>query len=163
MNPRVCSRRIGRLALSNVQYHYKTRNELVEGLLSVYLDDFKAMIGGRSVAGKADLHALVRDLLAEEADSDEIRFSIALTSFAEQSEVAQGFENFYGQFYTELTDFLSQVSGVDAETVAINEAASLLLPLINGYGLVSKSLGMSPAELADEMAELLWDLITSGE
>lgn len=150
------------ITLSNVQYHYKTRDDLLDGLLESYIEDFRRLISTyseQSTSGQDNLRHLIQNILREQAENDEIRFSLAITSFAEQSEVNNHLNDFYEEFYTLVANFLGQLTGKPNYSPGITRGASVLVPFINGYGVASKSLGLDSDELAQELTEIVWLII----
>ena len=151
------------LSLSNVQYHYKTRDELIKGLLSVYIDDFKLMVSEYPANGKEDLKRLIQEILIVESDNDEVKYSTALTSFAEQEEISQYFNEFLSEFYDLFCECLGRISGKDSVNSGIQKAASILVPLVNGYGLASRCISLNPQDLATELSEIVCNFINLKE
>lgn len=150
--------------LNNVQYYYKTKTELVDGLLQEYLNDYKTeLVDSFESAGqgKKGLATLIKRILFEEAKENEIKLSVAITAFAEQAEFSQKLNNFYNDFYALLQDYLKQISGKKRVDLAIKKGASLLLPVINGYGLVSQSLSLNAKSTAEMLTDTIWEMISS--
>ena len=151
------------LALGNVQYHYKTKTDLLNGLLLWYVEEYRNTLlqtmGGAEV-GKEGLRTLIRVVLNEETNRDEAKLSMSIVSCAEEETLMQQLDAFYDDFYGLLADFLSRVSGKPVESACVQTGASLLLTVINGYGMVSQQLRVTTEVMADELTEMIWSRVT---
>ncbi len=151
------------IALGNVQYHYKTKNDLLNGLLSWYLAEYRhALLQAMDEAecGKKGLYSFIQMVLDEETGSDEVRLSQAIVSCAEEETFARAILAFYDEFYVLLADFLGRITGNPVDSVCVQIGASLLLTVINGYGVVSYQLGFNTEVMADELTTMLWNRMT---
>lgn len=148
--------------LNNVQYYFKTKADLIDGLLSNYTEESKnALLENvqQSGNGKQGITSFIASICQSETIEDEIKLSIALTSLAEQEEIGIRLHHFYSDFYNLLFDFFQQVSGKDKKALCLHQAASLLLPFINGYGLVSKNIDLDYVDTSEMLSDLLWNMI----
>ena len=99
-------------------------------------------------------------MLNEEAGSDEIKLSLAIVSCAEEEALTHQFAAFYDEFYALLADFLARIAGKPVESACIHLGASVLLTVINGYGMVSQQLGINTDVMADELTLMIWDKVS---
>ena len=152
-----------KIALGNVQYHYKTKTDLLNGLLAWSLDQYRAALLQTMDAaepGKEGLQSFIRTVLNDEADSDEIRLSLAIVSCADEETFARQITAFYDEFYALLADFLGRIAGKPVKSPCIQAGASVLLTVINGYGTVSQQLGVNTNVMADELTAMIWSRVT---
>jgi AcrR family transcriptional regulator len=146
------------MRLNNVQYYFKTKYELIDGIFSQYLSDSKKTFAAYiEASGKeqSGLESFINSVCEEEQQEEEIVFSIALTALAESDAFRARLSDFYDDFYQQLTDFLKTISDKKEVDISVHHAASILLPFINGYGLVSKNLGVNAQASAQQLTELL--------
>ena len=153
------------LALGNVQYHYKTKTDLLTELLAWYLSTYKNLIQQKmdeAAPGEEGLHRFIKFVLSEEEDSDEIKLSLAIVSAAEEEILVKQLDVFYGDFYALLAVFLGRIAEKPVRSVCIKKAASVLLTVINGYGMASQQLGVSTKVMSDELTAMIWSRLTAG-
>ena len=152
------------IALGNVQYHYKTKTDLLSGLMVWYVDENKRALQqtiDELEEGKKGLRAFIYSALKDETDSDEIKLSLAIVACAEEEALTHQFAAFYDEFYTLLSDFLARIAGKPVKSAGIKTSASVLLTVINGYGMVSQHLGVNTQVMADELTEMIWNKVSS--
>ena len=152
------------ITLGNVQYHYKTKTDLLSGLMVWYVAENKHALlqtMNELEAGKEGLRALIKFVLSAEADSDEIKLSLAIVSCAEGEALTNQFAAYYDEFYALLADFLGRIAGRPVESECIQTGASVLLTVINGYGMVSQQLGVNTEVMADELTGMIWGKVST--
>lgn len=152
------------IALGNVQYHYKTKADLLSGLMVWYVaENRQALLHTMNdvEAGKKGLRAFIHAVLVDETDSDEIKLSLAIVSCAEEQALTHQFGAFYDDIYAVLADFLGRIASKPAESACIQTGASVLLTVINGYGMVSQQLGINTEVMADELTVMIWDKVSA--
>ncbi len=150
------------LSLSNVQYYYPTRVALLEGILAGFVEEYQEYLSGHLIAqggSKETLTAFIREILVDESRNDEIRFFRSLFTFADQDSLAGQLDAFYTEVYRLLCTGLGRLSGRAADSTPVHRAASLLLPYLNGYGMVCGSLGLGLEESARDLAGCAWELL----
>lgn len=150
------------LSLSNVQYYYPTRLALLEGILAGFIEEYQDYLSGHLVApggSKETLTAFIQEILVDESRNEEIRFFRSLFTFADQDSLAGQLDAFYSEVYRLLCTGLGRLSGREADSSQVHRAASLLLPYLNGYGMVCSSLGLNLEESARDLADCAWELV----
>lgn len=154
------------ISLSNVQYHYKTRDDLYHGLLGVYTSHLKGILStyfDHSSSGEENLRRFIQGILLEEAQEDEIRLALAITAFAEKTVTNNHLNDFYGEFYSLISDFLAQIAEKPTDSADITRGASLLVTFINGYGIVSNQLGLEADDMVQELTKIIWGAINDSD
>lgn len=150
------------LSLSNVQYHYGTRTALLEGILSGFVDEYREDMTrylDSAGDGREALTGFIREILADEANNDEIKFFRSLFAFTDQDALAGQLSAFYRDVYRLLRTGLARLSGKDEDCAAVHRAASHILPFLNGYGMVCGSLGLDLEGSARELSRCAWELL----
>lgn len=153
------------LSLSNVQYYFKTRAEILDGILEGFVEDYRAYLGRLGELRNGGLDALrgfIREILREESDNEEKLFFRSLFSFAESEVLGGRLDAFYREVELLLRAGLAELAGLGAEDPAVGRAAAILLPYLNGYGMVSGVLATDLDECARLVAELVWGIVHSG-
>lgn len=150
------------LSLSNVQYYYPTRVALLEGILAGFIEENQDYLSGHLVApggSRETLTVFIREILVDESRNEEIRFFRSLFAFADQDSLAGQLDAFNVEVYRLLCTGLGRLSGREADSPPVHRAASLLLPYLNGYGMVCGSLGLNLEESARDLAGCAWELL----
>lgn len=154
------------LSLSNVQYHYPSRVSVLEGILGSFIEEYQDYLSRQldaSLGGRVALRAVIREILADESRNEEIRFFRSLFTFADQDSLSGQLDTFFGKIYRLLCTGLGRLAGQAADSPQVHRAASLILPYLNGYGMVCGSLGLGLEESADELARWVWELLSPKE
>jgi len=152
------------LAPGNLQYHYKTKTDLLTELLAWYLEIYRNLIlqtMDEEIPGEEGLRTFIQVVLSEEEDSDEIKLSLAIVSCAEEEALLNQLDAFYAEFYELLAEFLSRIAEKPLRSVRVKKEASVLLKVINGYAIVSQQLGVNTKVMADELSAMIWSRLTA--
>lgn len=150
------------LSLSNVQYYFKTRAEVLDGILEGFIEGYRAYLTGLGElrdGGARALRGFVREILREESNNDEILFFRSLFSFAERDALGARLAAFYGEVELLLRVGLAELAGLRADDRSVKRAAAILLPYLNGYGMVSGVLATDLEESAELVAGLAWEVL----
>lgn len=153
------------LSLSNVQYYFKDRAELLGGILEGFVEGYRAYLAGLGElrgGGLSSLSGFIREILREESDNEEILFFRSLFSFAENEVLAERLDAFYREVEQLLRAGIAGLAGLGAEEPAVRRAAAILLPYLNGYGMVSGVLALDLDESAGLVAAWVWDTLGLG-
>ena len=150
------------LSLSNVQYYYPTRVTVMEGILAGFIEEYQDYLSGQlhpAEGGRETLTAFIQEILVDESRNEEIRFFRSLFTFAYQDSLAGQLDAFYSEVYRLLCPGLGRLSSRVADSPPVHRAASLLLPYLNGYGMVCSSLGLGLEESARDLSGCAWALL----
>jgi AcrR family transcriptional regulator len=151
------------ISLGNLQYHYKTKDDLLEGMLDWFLIEYTReleLLEPTENRGPGSLTALVREILEDESDEAEIPFLRALLILSDERRLMKKLEEYFSGMYDVFRRGLARVGGIDADSPAAHKAASLLMPFVQGYGLVRPSLDCDIACVSQMLSEQLWTLLT---
>lgn len=152
------------LSLSNVQYYFKDRAELLDGILEGFVEGYREYLAGLGElrgGGLPALRGFIREILREESDNEEILFFRSLFSFAESEVLSERLDAFYREVDAILRAGLAELAGLETEAPAVGRAAAILLPYLNGYGMVSGVLATDLDESASLVAEWVWGIVNS--
>jgi AcrR family transcriptional regulator len=148
------------MSLGNLQYHYATREALLEALLASFIANYVALVQAQSFQPTGDL---LRDLAhilrtgLELLDKSEAsRVFKELWAAAQQSDsLAAELTKYYrdlARFYETTLQSLDPT----ADERKINRAVSVLMPLLEGYCVTRSALPHDKDELAE-----IWASATS--
>lgn len=156
--------------LNGVQYYYKTKVDLIAALFDGYLEEYQAGMAeliANCGDGKAGLHTFIENCLTTEASPEELKLTVAFTALAEQEEVfSQRLNSLFDALYQSFITFLAHACGKSPDDELVIDGASLLLPYINGYGLVYNNIGRDAKRSASLLTDVIWQAVggaSSGE
>lgn len=141
------------MSLGNLQYHYATREALLEALLASFIANYVALVQDRPFQPSGDLRRDLSGLVSsglELLDStDASRVFKELWAAAQQSD---SLAREMTRYYRELAGFYAQtLRSLDAaaDEDRINRAVSVLMPLFEGYCVTRSALPHDRNELAE--------------
>lgn len=147
------------LSLSNVQYHYKSREQLLIGMTEYHLAQCRgALVRGVERAGELTLRSVLRVSLCdvevwESAPAFRELFALARL----EDGVSQRLNDYYAAQLQELAGLLSTLAPVSkARSV---EIATLLMTSIEGAYLLRAATPVSMERLADQLEETALTLL----
>lgn len=155
------------MSLGNLQYHYATREALLEALLASFIANYVALVRDRSFQPTGDLKRDLSDILSsglELLDKTEAsRIFKELWAAAQQSDsLAAEMTAYYGElarFYAQTLRSLDAAAGDDN----INRAVSVLMPLFEGYCVTRSALPQDRRELAEIWARAISATLDAAE
>ncbi|GAB5462369.1 TetR/AcrR family transcriptional regulator [Hoeflea alexandrii] len=141
------------MSLGNLQYHYATREALLEALLASFIANYVALVRDRPFQPTGDLQRDLSDILSsglELLDKTEAsRVFKELWAAAQQSDsLAAEMMRYYRDlagFYAQTLRSLDQTASEDR----IGRAVSVLMPLLEGYCVTRSALPQDRDELAE--------------
>jgi AcrR family transcriptional regulator len=155
------------MSLGNLQYHYATREALLEALLASFIANYVTLVRDRSFQPTGDLKRDLSDILSsglELLDKTEAsRVFKELWAAAQQSDsLAAEMTAYYGElarFYAQTLRSLDAAAGEDR----INRAVSVLMPLFEGYCVTRSALPQDRRELAEIWARAISATLDAAE
>jgi AcrR family transcriptional regulator len=162
------------MSLGNLQYHFPTRVDVLEGLLAADVEGYRQVFeslrrGNRS--GRDLLFQVLLRALSDAGHQDEIAVFRALFSFNEP-EIGAALQRYYRELYTLLETGLAQLTAapgaVPAEdpahpTAAVRRAASLLFPYLDGFETTRGYLPLNPGEIAEMLTDVVLGILGDSE
>ena len=156
---RKVSERAG-ISLGNLQYHYATRDHLLEALLHRFLGQYEDGLQNTEfdLCGylAEDLHRLFLSILSnpEFAGCAAVFKEVwaAANQNPELQTVLVAYYRRLGRFYGEV---LGTVAGPEAAPDRIELAVSILLPLLEGYCVTKAALGRPVSRVAEDWAAVV--------
>ena len=143
------------ISLGNLQYHFKTRAEVLDALAGGFLEDYMAAV--RVALGRADesdLEAGLLFLLTQEVDEDCAVVFKELWALSHRDKACRAaLESYYGALRQCLAEWLvGMVPGGDENALA---AAGLLIPYLEGYCITRPYIAGDPGQMATRLAVLI--------
>ena len=149
------------MSLGNLQYHFKTKSDLIQGILKRYIGIYKIEFEKfiyDSNKGRKVLEQFIKKILIDEVNDDD-PFFIALYGFAEQKGMDIPLKFFYGELFTLLGQALEEIADSPCSPEAIYRGTALLLPYIEGYGSVGSYVKLDHDEMSILLADTLWNIL----
>ncbi|MFW5489089.1 MAG: TetR/AcrR family transcriptional regulator [Desulfovibrio sp.] len=145
------------MSLGNLQYYFKNKDELLAGVVDEYFDrcalHYNTAFAERCPEGRREtIEFLVRYGMAY-ADSEIGKVFRELWGIAARNKTIAGHMDDY---YREYTVELAQVLAPFAKSPdCVSRVVSLMLPFVEGYGLVAGSLPSSTEELTEFIVNIV--------
>ncbi len=149
------------ISLGNLQYHFKTKVELIQGVLKNYIEIYKAEFEkfiDAGYKGRDGLNVFIRMILIDETNEDD-KFFIALFTFLEQKGIEVPLKYFYDELFTILGQVLEKIADFSCSPESIFRGSSLLLPYFEGYGSVASFVKLDHDEIARLLADTVWGIL----
>lgn len=151
------------MSLGNLQYHFKTKSDLIQGMMKRYIDlyriEFDKFIQCNN-KGKEGVKEFIRMILIGESNDDGDQFFIALYSFADHKGMESPLQYFYRETFSMLGEFLETIAGFSCSSGAIYRACSLILPYIEGYNTIGTCVKLDHDDMAGILTDMVWNLLS---
>ena len=147
------------MSLSNVQYYFKDKNELLTAIADRYFNEClkdiekePALVSGSGL--KLELSKLLRKFLAHGLEVSEMcRIFREYWAIATRNDKI---DEYLSNYYKKLADILSEkLRSASASEEAVSTAVSVIIPFVEGYTITAASL---PKKIGD-ITELLTDIV----
>lgn len=161
------------ISLGNLQYHFASRVELLEGLLEADVAAYRAAYGELRAASRgaerqkgADgapwgltvLREFLESALLEADGQEDLAVFRALFTFTDEAIVA-ALRRYDRELYSLLESALAELSGQPPETRRVRRAATLLYPFLDGYPTTASALALDHAAVASLLADVVWGVL----
>lgn len=152
------------MSLSNVQYYFKDKNDLLTAIADRYfnecLEDIEkkpALASGANL--QSDLSKLLREFLKHGLEVSEM-----CRIFREYWAIAtrnQTIENYLSDYYRRLAEILSdKLRNISASEKAVLKAVSVIIPFVEGYSITAPSLPENINGMTDLLTKFVLDTLT---
>jgi AcrR family transcriptional regulator len=149
------------MSLGNLQYYFKTKSDLIHGILESYLVTYqtesKAYLDN-CIKGREGIEEFIYNILID-IINDNDNFFIVLFSFAELKCLDSSLKQFYKELYKILKDAIETISGIKCTSVKLNRVTSLLLPYFEGFESVGLFVKIDKEGMAKVLADTVWSLL----
>ncbi len=149
------------MSLGNLQYYYKTKTDLINGILENYISMYKIELENylkSSTMGRDGVEQLIQRVL-EEIVRDDDNFFNTLFSFADLKGLEIPFKQYYKKIFDLLTNTLEIIIGVPAIPECYQSCTALLLPYFEGYGSVVYYAKIDHNKMAKVLTESVMGMI----
>lgn len=154
---RKLSERAG-MRLSNLQYYFKTREDVLTAMVALYFGDCEAALrriaeDTRSLSQSERTRAVIVEVLHHGHElSDMCRIFRELWAISTRSEaIHEQMMCYYRRFAEILTE---HVLGEEPDPAARARVSAILLPFFEGYSITAPSLLLPMSEVADTLTEI---------
>lgn len=170
---RKLARNLG-MSLGNLQYHFPTPVDVLEGLLAADIEGYRQVFESLrrgNLSGRDLLFQVLLRALSDAGHQDEIAVFRALFSFNEP-EIGAALQRYYQELYTLLETGLAQLAaapgaapaeGPAPPAEAVRRAASLLFPYLDGFETTRGYLPLNPREIAEMLTDLVQGILAGSE
>ena len=147
------------MSLGNLQYHFKTKETLLEALLEFFLNEcrrqsseFFAELTG---SPEEKLKHLMRYGLENQQFAEWSGIFKELWAMAERNApIKRNLGRYYREYFKAIVELLRSVSPKPDE-LKLHKAAAVLLTFLEGYSVTRDTLPITPAQMAEVVTELV--------
>ncbi|MEH6632485.1 MAG: TetR/AcrR family transcriptional regulator [Halopseudomonas aestusnigri] len=144
------------ISLGNLQYHYKTKEDLLTALLNGFLDQYLTenwvLEGSKHISGDQQLEQMFLGIVTHDSFED---CSVVFKELWALSQRNENIENaltaYYIKTHSFLCDTIGQLHG-RVDDPKISRVADVLIPFFEGYCITKKALGSNPVLLARDLS-----------
>jgi AcrR family transcriptional regulator len=150
------------MSLGNLQYHFKTRDDLLEGMLDWFVYEYTrdlGELGSVEIQDASGLSILIRQILEEESGEEEFPFIRALLILTNEKRMTAKLDEYFGGLYDIFRKALARIADIDEESHSAHRAASLFLPYLQGYALVRNRLDCDIHCVTQMLSEQIWTIL----
>ncbi|WP_066858116.1 TetR/AcrR family transcriptional regulator [Halodesulfovibrio spirochaetisodalis] len=155
------------MSLSNVQYYFTNKNELLKGMVEYYAAECDASFESYLIAANADtpqkrVRSIIEYGLCDgECLSAMCRILRELQAISSRNEDIKLFlRMFYRRFIKMISEFLAPLAVSEA---AVSKAVSLLVPYLEGYSMTACSLPYDKEQCVGMLYDLVLNILQSSE
>lgn len=153
------------MSLSNVQYYFKTKNDLLKGMVDHYCDECEAAFASHMVTAKREtprqeVEALIEYALINKRYRTQIRpIFLELNAIASRNKEIDAHLKAHFRLYAEgVTEALAPLETHPGNAA---RATSLLLPFIEGYPTVASALALTSPEVKKQLTDVIMSTLTT--
>ena len=153
------------MSLSNVQYYFKNKNELLKGMVDYYFAEcgtaFQThMKNAAATSPEQKVENLIEYSLAKEGTPPEICIIFReLWAIAPRNEEINALlKTYYTAYAKEIHDFLAPLA---VHPDCVPKAVSIILPFFEGYSVTSSALPLEREKIAPLLKEFILSTLTT--
>lgn len=151
------------ISLSNLQFYFKNKNELLKGMVDFYFDKCLTLFDEHIETSKAlSSDQKVRMLITFglgycDTTTEICKIFKELWAIATRNEeINAHLEKYYREYARKLSDFLSPLTVGVEET---QQAVTLIIPYFEGYAIASPILPIQKKQVAELLTSILSDIL----
>lgn len=151
------------ISLGNLQYHFKTKEILIENILDCYIKDYTKKLNEESISFKtgsrSELDKLIEYIFTYGDDSECGIIFREIWAISNQNEVIlKSLGNYYDSLFELLVSWFSNFDRSNSKK-KVELAASLIMPLIEGHTLTQDHIPLNNKKLSKYYSELVWNTL----
>lgn len=150
------------MSLGNLQYYFKTKADLINGILEYYISTYKIELDDYlkgCIKGRDGLEEFIKSMLIESINDDD-KFYITLFSSAELKGLDIPLKQHYEELLSMLNNVLDTIIGESSTSESLNRGSALLFPYFEGYASVGTYTKIDHNNMAQVLSNLVWELVT---
>ncbi len=155
------------ISLGNLQYHFSTKVDLLEGLLATDIAEYRRVFtqmreqeAGQSKDTRAQIERFLVRALGDAKHHEEVAVFKALFSFTDPEIVAK-LHAYYKDLYGLLVDGIAEITKHDRDSTATRRAAALLFPYLDGYETSAEIIELDSKQVAQLLADAIWRIVST--
>ncbi len=155
------------ISLGNLQYHFPKRDDLLKALLQRFLSRYEQEVDSLDLVPSGNLQKDLEVIFLRILRSPD--FELACTFFIEiwaASNQSSELQQELAAYYDRLSEFYQQIlvalTDEQVGTKNINQATSIVLPMIEGHCATRTAQAVSDEDLAKDWASMLAAALRSG-
>ncbi|WP_419903954.1 TetR/AcrR family transcriptional regulator [Kiloniella sp.] len=146
------------ISLGNLQYHYKTKEDLLTALLNGFLDQYLnenwLQTSSKQVPNDEQLERMFWDILTHDSFDDcSIVFKELWALAQRNEEIENALMSYYKKTHSFLCDTIGQLHE-PMDDHKISRVVDVLIPFFEGYCITKKALSSDPAQLARDLSRI---------
>ncbi len=144
------------ISLGNLQYHYKTKEDLLTALLNEFLDQYLnenwMLEGSRHIPNDRQLEQMFWGIVTHDSFEDcSVVFKELWALSQRNEEIEKALMIYYKKTHSFLCDTIGQLHG-RVDDPRISRVVDILIPFFEGYCITKKALSSDPALLARDLS-----------
>ena len=152
------------ISLGNLQYHFKTKEVLIESILDCYIKDYTKQLNEQLISFKtgsrSELDKLIEYIFTYGDDGEcGIIFREIWAISNQNKTIEESLGTYYKSLYELLVTWFSHFDRSNSKK-NVELAASLIMPLIEGYTLTQDHLPQNNKRLSRYYSELVWNTLS---
>jgi AcrR family transcriptional regulator len=151
------------MSLGNLQYYFKTKTDLINGILEYYINTYKEELDSYlegCIKGREGLEEFIKSMLLESINDEDDKFYITLFSSAELKGLDIPLKQHYGELLNMLNIVLDTIIGESLAPESLNRGSALLFPYFEGYASVGTYTTIDHNSMAKVLSDMVWELVT---
>lgn len=153
------------MSLSNAQYYFKNKDELLKAMADRYFGIcIEEIRGYTAITAQGDIRAKLSEMLMEFLKHG-LEISEMCRIFREYWAIAtrnEAIEQYLTDYYKSMTQALARnLEPAASNPAAVDKAVSLIIPYVEGYTITAKSLPIDIEEANEMLVSIVMNVLSS--